>query len=1104
MEQRQQTVGVYSLDVVLGQGGMGTVYRGKNRQTGEAVAIKILKPEITASNPDLIVRFDREAEILRQLNHPNIVRVLTTLQEKGQHYIVMEYVSGGDLGAALKRQSPLPLARVLKIAIELADALTRAHYLKIVHRDLKPANVLIADDGTPRLTDFGVAHVESDDRLTEAGTAVGTLDYLPPEALKGEVVDVRADIWAFGVMLFEMLAGHHPFSGGTGAQVVTDILTQQPGDLELACPDAPAALVDLIYRMLEKDRDARIPSVRLVGAELEAIIEGGSWDTSSIGVKPATGKTRLFATPTPDTDESKHNLPAQATPFIGREHELEQLSRLLADPSDRLITILGPGGMGKTRLALQLGLNVVHQPHSPFQNGVYFVELAPLSDGANIYSAITTALDYQLQPDSRSPEQQLLDYLSSRHLLLVMDNYEHLIDGAHVVSEILQAAPNVKILVTSRQRLSQPGETLFHLSGMDFPDWETPEEALEYAAVKLFLNSGRRVQPDFELSAENLDAVGRICQLVQGMPLGIVLAATWLAILSPQEIAAEIEQSIDFLEAEGGEVPEHQRSIRAVFDHSWDLLSGEEQQSFMTLSVFRGGFTREAAEAVAGATLRSLMSLVNKSFIRRDAESGRYTIHELTRQYGEARLQEAGQAEAAIQHYIDYFAAYMVERELDIKGRRQLGALGDIDADYENVRSAWQRALERNHRRAINQMLEGLHWYQDMRGLFREAVGMLLATEAALESERDLAFYRVRTRRIRCTELSGQREDFPFEESDLREALAFARAQGQTAEVGFVLLVLGPMIFWQGDEEGLRLLDEAYQLYKGLDDPYYMSEILVWLSTTRSIEERKRLLREAIDMKQRIQDVSGIAWTTYNLGWAALVTHDYEEALSAAKRSMDYMRQVNNRGGMIMSSTQRAWMLLLKGDLAEARALFVQTLPKAQALGHRSGEVACFARLGLLYAVMDDDYEHCQQCARAIPVDNGVLSPGYISFVNALAAVGLGEFQTAEAEYAQFAQKIERRLIHVFPTGPVLAVKAVLEAHAGHGTRAVELLALAYHHPYQGTAWLDNWKLITRLRARLKAELGVQAYAAAWARGQALDFETTIDQILSPQDENQS
>jgi len=308
MNARTLIANRYEIHDLLGTGGMGEVFRGLDIQTGQAVAIKQLKPEIVASDPDLVRRFGREGEALRKLNHPNMVKMLAAVEEDGRHYLVMEYVGGGSLESLMDDQPQMPISRVLNIALDLADALTRAHRLKIVHRDIKPANVLLADDGTPRLTDFGVAHMEESTRVTQTGAMIGTYAYLSPEGCNGEEVDERSDIWSFGVMLYEMLAGERPFDAQTPAATLTAILTKPAPDLRKLRPDAPAPLADLVAKMLEKDRDKRISSVRLVGAQLEAMIRGVETPRiASSDVKvPAEPQESRFSTPTPSEHAGSH------------------------------------------------------------------------------------------------------------------------------------------------------------------------------------------------------------------------------------------------------------------------------------------------------------------------------------------------------------------------------------------------------------------------------------------------------------------------------------------------------------------------------------------------------------------------------------------------------------------------------------------------------------------------------------------------------------------------------------------------------------------------------------------------------------------------------
>lgn len=273
----------YQIETQIGQGGMGTVYRGRDNRTGETVAIKMLNPDVSA-NADSIERFIRESEALRRLNHPHIVRIFDTVHENDRYYLVMEYLPGGTLADRLSEQERLSLGHALEIALDLADALTRAHRLKIVHRDIKPQNVLLAADGTPRLTDFGVAHLKGRDRLTQTGALVGTISYLSPETFRGAPGDEMSDLWAFGVTLYQMFTGVHPFEAETTAYTMSRIVNDMVEPPLLVVDHIPLSLSDLIEKMLQKDRDDRPHSIRVIGTELETILDGleaNDWSSAS-------------------------------------------------------------------------------------------------------------------------------------------------------------------------------------------------------------------------------------------------------------------------------------------------------------------------------------------------------------------------------------------------------------------------------------------------------------------------------------------------------------------------------------------------------------------------------------------------------------------------------------------------------------------------------------------------------------------------------------------------------------------------------------------------------------------------------------------------------
>lgn len=255
----------------IGMGAMAVVYRAIDHHSGRPIAVKLLRSRTSDISSD-IKRFEREVAALRLLNHPNIIKVFDSFSQDNRHYIIMEYIAGGSLAELLEKDSALPVKQILEMSLDIAGALTRTHRLSIIHRDIKPANILIADDGRPRLTDFGLAYIQEGERITRTGAAIGTLDYLPPEALNGDHVDERADIWAFGVMLFEMIAGRRPYISKTVGQLVKSIANDPVPEIYQFCPDCPPSLGGLIHRILDKNPETRIPSIRLVGVELERIL----------------------------------------------------------------------------------------------------------------------------------------------------------------------------------------------------------------------------------------------------------------------------------------------------------------------------------------------------------------------------------------------------------------------------------------------------------------------------------------------------------------------------------------------------------------------------------------------------------------------------------------------------------------------------------------------------------------------------------------------------------------------------------------------------------------------------------------------------------------
>jgi predicted ATPase len=1135
---------------LLGRGSMGEVYRATDTHTGEPVAVKALDPRVVARDPGILERFVREGEALRQLDHPNIVRMVAAVEEEEAttgvvaHYLVMEYVAGGSLHDLLQAQGALPTPVVLEIALELADALTRAHHLGIIHRDLKPANVLLAEDGTPRLTDFGIAYMADTPRLTQTGVLVGTVDYLSPEACEGEPIDERGDIWSFGVMLYEMLIGERPFGGKSLTATLTAILTQTMPDLGERRPEAPEALVDLVYRMLEKDPQQRIPSVRLVGAELEAILEGREIPTP---VRSAPGESR-FATLTPPAGAPPHNLPVQPTPFVGREAELAELARLLADPDVRLLTILGAGGMGKTRLALEAAAAELNN----FEDGVCFVALAPLKSPEAIVPTVAKALGFRFY-EGGEPRQQLLDYLRQKAKLILMDNYEHLLDGVRLVGDLLKSAPRVKILSTSRARLKVQGEHLFHLTGMNYPEplpqaeAETPEGALDYSAVKLLLQSARRVNPGFELIADDLKYVARICRLVGGMPLGILLAASWLEMLTPGEIADEIEANLDFLETDLCDVPERQRSMRAAFDHSWNLLTERQRSVMQALSVFRGGFTRVAAQEATGASLRELRALVHKSLLGR-GPAGRYGIHELLRQYAQERLELTPALGRTVRdRHSVYYAAALKQWGKDLKGSHQQTALAEMDLEIQNARTAWDWAVEQEAIENLQLALEGLCLFYDWRlrhqegeAACRAAAERLVATES---DDRWQILVPILAWQVALCSTLGRREATA---RHLRQSLARLERSKLDGPIGqwaraHALWALADVAADSDREQSRRLWAQSLELFQALGDQWWTARVLSSLGWAAwqlgAYDEAQRLHAESLAIRQALDDQRGIGKSVQLLSYVPMYRGNAEEAEHLVRESLAIHRESGNPSDIAEALLDLGCTVSLRGKYPEAHSLHEQAVAIYDELGSRrklawSNVWLCLVKVHLgryegAHALARTAFEVAQECGdqeisgfslyvlgnvalagKAYTEAGERLRESVITFQQigqqhelamAQASLGYAERALGQSWKAERHVSAGLRIAHklgVFrPLMLALPASALLLADLGQVERAVELYALASRFPFMSNScWFEE--VAGQHIAVLAATLPPEAVAAAQARGRARDLDATVAELL--------
>jgi DNA-binding SARP family transcriptional activator/predicted ATPase len=432
------------------------------------------------------------------------------------------------------------------------------------------------------------------------------------------------------------------------------------------------------------------------------------------------------------------NLPTPSTAFVGREQELSQISALLSDSSCWLLTLLGPGGIGKTRLAIEAG-RINSANHN---KGVFFIPLSMVETERSIAPTIASAMGLIFRQDGPPPEEQLFDFLGSKHLLLILDTFEQLVPWSALLEHIHSYAPGIKLLVTSRHRLELQGEWVMEVKGLNYP--ESPSEIARlisgdafqtYSALELFHQAARRNQVTFQTNPEDLPATIHIARMLEGLPLGLELAATWINTISCQEIAAEINQGLDILESALGNVSVRQRSIRAVFDHSWKLLSSREQRILPRLAVFRGRFSRQAAEQVAGVTLRDLSALVDKSLVRRTAD-GRYDQHDLLRQYSiEILEQRSTDSLETYYRHCSFYTGRLADWNVQLGGINQGRVLCDMEMDWENCQAAWDWAICYRQLDLLDQAIDGLGMFLMRRALLDEGWETYRKTNVALQDK---------------------------------------------------------------------------------------------------------------------------------------------------------------------------------------------------------------------------------------------------------------------------------------------------------------------------------------------------------------------------------
>ena len=840
--------------------------------------------------------------------------------------------------------------------------------------------------------------------------------------------------------------------------------------------------------------------------------------------------------------EPKHNLPAQPTSFIGRETELAQIKQLLmAESGCRLLTLVGPGGIGKTRLALA----AAGQMLAVFPEGVYFVSLASVSEVEFIVSTIAQALGFTFSGNA-DPKNQLLNYLYEKKLLLVVDNFEHLLNGAALLADILNTAPHVTLLVTSRERLNLQEEWSYEVWGMAFPQPNQLEPGVtltkleQYSAVQLFIQRARQVKAGFSPTTDDIPALRRICELVDGMPLALELAAPWLRLMTCREIAAEIQRSIDFLVTSMHNVSERHRSLRAVFEQTWARLRPEERAVLSKLSIFQGGGSRAAAASVTGATLPDLLSLVDKALLRQTA-AGRYELHELIRQFAASQLQlEPEEHQQALDRHYVYYTYFLQQRTAALKGGPQQETLAEIAADIDNVRAAWARAAELKDAAALEQAAECLCLYCEMRGALAEgeiAFGQAAAALAFPEqAEPEIALnHRILRGFLLVGQgmLQAQRGALQPGQALLEQGLSLM-GQANKPQKAFGLLWLGWTLFLQGKNiEAEQIVQQSLELYSNIGDGWGVAKNLFALGNSltargllaesepplrqslricREIEDRRscllvnrnlailtlwfgdypqtgQLLNEAASLSQEFNDQIGLAYTLRELGKLELARGEYTQAIQTLQKSMAITAEIGSQWESAATLDDLGVALRLTGDYAAAEWALRQCLDAAQAIGNHYYTARCLGDLGSV-AYSKQEYRQAEEyLQQALELWAAIGHEPYRAWVlNQLGYVLLAAGHPRQVEAQQsFVQALHLAIRHRLAPFALDAFAGVGRLLAGKGDRrrAAQLLILAAQHPASAYETREKARgLLEQLAGEMPADV------------QPVNWQTMAEQII--------
>jgi predicted ATPase/class 3 adenylate cyclase/Tfp pilus assembly protein PilF len=634
----------------------------------------------------------------------------------------------------------------------------------------------------------------------------------------------------------------------------------------------------------------------------------------------------------------RNNLPLQPTPLVGREDEVAEVCDLLGGDETRLLTLTGPGGIGKTRLALQAAADLLDD----FPDGTYFVQLATLTDTELFLPAVAETLGVR-ETAEQSLDESFKDYLSERRLLLLLDNFEQVLEAAPTVTELLAVAPGLKVLATSRTSLRLYGEHVYPVPPLSLPDLklQPPLERLtQYEAVGLFVERAQAVKPDFKVTNESAPAVAEICVRLDGLPLAIELAAARITMLPPKAMLQRLTSRLKLLTGGARDLPERQRTLRATIEWSFALLDEGEQVLFGRLAVFSGGRTLEAIDAICDAegdlpidSFEGVSSLLDKSLLRQEEgpnEEPRFVMLETVHEFAREKLEQSGEAESIKRAHAEYFLTLAEKADAELRGANQLEWLERLEAEHDNMRAALSWSLERKEAE-VALKLGGAVWlfwllrdyHSEGRRWLEEALAM---DGAGSPGSRAMAL-------AGAGWLATEQGDLDRAKEACEEGLELLEHEAREAsEAKLTLLACLGWVAWEREELGQasELLEEGLALSREMRDTWWLAYSLFILAIVpQSLGDSERatdLYEESMDLFRELGDKQSLAFCLNNMAMMVYSQGDLGRTAQLTEESVALKRELGNRGGVSMGLYNLGWIALLQDDLGRAADLYRESL----------------------------------------------------------------------------------------------------------------------------------------------------------------------------------